>query len=131
MTRPVWLFLAALVLAVPITVGIYRAARGLGFLDPPWNAEHKERRTIVASLYALLLTLPLLFFGALLGWPRLWKYVGIVNGLAAVTFTLAGALAARRLWRLRHPPDEPAAAMTAAEPPEAPTATAGADDVPS
>ncbi|HEY7370094.1 MAG TPA: hypothetical protein VIA29_09420 [Thermoanaerobaculia bacterium] len=117
MTRPVWLFLAALVLAVPITVGIYRAARGLGFLDPPWNAEHKERRTIVASLYALLLTLPLLFFGALLGWPRLWKYMGIVNGLAAVTFTLAGALAARRLWRIRHPLPEMAIPPASSEMP--------------
>jgi cytochrome b561 len=107
MTPRVWLFLAALVLAVPITWSIHRIAQKLGFLDPPWNAEHRERRTIVASLYALLLTLPLLFFGALLGWPRIWLYVGIVNALAALAFTLIGVLAARRLWRLRNPRPEP------------------------
>jgi hypothetical protein len=109
MTRPVWLFAIGVVLAVPITFGIHRLAKGLGFLDPPWNPEHRERRAIVASLYALLLTLPLLFFGALLGWPRIWALVGIANGIAALVALGTGALAVRRLWRLRHPRVEIAA----------------------
>jgi hypothetical protein len=122
MTRPVWMFAAAMVLAVPISIGIQRVAKGLGFFDPPWNPEHRERRTIVASLYALLLTLPLLFLGALLGWPRMWKYLGIINALAAVVFLIAGALAARRLWRMRHTRGEGAAVPEPAPP------AAGQDD---
>src|SRR5262249_13938604 len=51
------LFVLALLAAPALAWGVYRLAKELGFLDPPWNPEHEERRTIIASLYALLLFL--------------------------------------------------------------------------
>jgi hypothetical protein len=93
----------ALVAAPFLAYGIYRLARGLGFLDPPWNREHEERRTIVAALFAFVLFLSIFLFGYANAWPRVWAVFGVINAFALVGFGGAGALAARRLWKLRHP----------------------------
>ena len=93
--------------------GIYRLATGLGFLDPPWNAEHEHRRTIVVALFAFELFLAIFLFGHANAWPRVWAVFGVVNALVLVFFAAIGVIAGRRLWRLRHPrpeADEPAAA---------------------
>ena len=106
-----WFLLA--VLAAPlVSYFIYRLAKGLGFLDPPWNAEHEQRRTIVAALYAFLLFLPIFLFGYANAWPRVWKFFGIVNGVTLLIFLGLGATAAWRLWKLRHPKNEPAAPVS-------------------
>jgi hypothetical protein len=97
-----WLVLA-FVVAPFVVYGVFRLARGLGFLDPPWNAEHEQRRTIVAAVYALLLFLCIFLFGYANAWPRVWAIFGIVNAVALVFFLGLGVLAARRLWTLRHP----------------------------
>jgi uncharacterized membrane protein YeiH len=122
MTRAWALFVLALVTAPALAWGVYRLARELGFLDPPWNAEHEERRTIIAALYALLLFFCVFLFGYANAWPRVWAVFGIVNALALVFFAALGVRAAVRLWRLRHPvrpalpeagaPDDPADAST-------------------
>ena len=49
MTRPWKFFVLALLLAPVLAWGVYRLAKELGFLDPPWNPEHEERRTIIAA----------------------------------------------------------------------------------
>jgi hypothetical protein len=109
------LFVLALVAAPALAWGVARLAKDLGFLDPPWNAEHEERRTIIASLYALLLFLCVFLYGFAASWPRVWIVFGVANALALVFFATIGLRAVRRLWRLRHPaPEAPPAA--AAEP---------------
>jgi Mn2+/Fe2+ NRAMP family transporter len=111
MTRPM-ILLAVAILASPLAAwGIHRLAKGLGFLDPPWNAEHEQRRTITMALFALVLFLSVFLFGHANAWPRVWAIFGIVNGLALIFFATIGAIAARRLWRLRHA--TPAAETTA------------------
>lgn len=125
MTRPMR-YLALAVAAAPIlTWGIYRLAKGLGFLDPPWNREHEERRTIVAALFAFVLFLSIFLFGHANAWPRVWAVFGLINALALAGFGGAGVLAARRLWKLRHPkaeaaPEPPPAALDAENPAEKP-----------
>ena len=107
MSRAMRWFVLALVVAPFLSYGIYRLARGLGFLDPPWNREHEERRTIVAALYAFLLFLSIFLFGYANSWPRVWALFGVINAIALVVFAGLGATAARRLWKLRHPKPGP------------------------
>jgi hypothetical protein len=96
------------VLATPFAAwGIYRLARGLGFLDPPWNPEHEQRRTILVALFAFELFLAIFLFGNANGWPRVWAVFGVINGLALAFFVTLGAIAALRLWKLRHPGPAP------------------------
>lgn len=103
MTRP-WRFLVLALLAAPaLTFAVYRLAKGLGFLDPPWNKEHEYRRTIIAAVYAILLFLPIFLFGYTNAWPRVWWIFGVINALALVAFAAMGCAAVVRLWRLRHP----------------------------
>ena len=109
MSRPMKWFLLAVLAAPLVSYLIYRLAKGLGFLDPPWNAEHEQRRTIVAALYAFLLFLSIFLFGYANAWPRVWALFGVVNAITLLVFVGLGATAARRLWRLRHPKTEPAA----------------------
>jgi hypothetical protein len=108
MTRAWKLFLVALVLAPALAWGVHRLARELGFMDPPWNPEHEERRTIIASLYAFLLFLCVFLFGYANAWPRVWAIFGIINAIALVFFAALGLRSVRRLWRLRHPAAPPA-----------------------
>ncbi len=119
MTRPMRYFLLALVAAPLAAYYVFRLARGLGFLDPPWNPEHEQRRTIIAAIYAFLLFLCVFLFGYANAWPRVWALFGIVNALALVVFAALGIAAARRLWKLRHPPAQarvaPPAALEARE----------------
>ncbi len=103
MSRAWRFFVLALVAAPMLAWVVYRLAKGLGFLDPPWNPEHEQRRTIIAALYAFLLFLCVFLFGYANAWPRVWAVFGIVNALALVFFAALGLVAARRLWRLRHP----------------------------
>ena len=116
-----WPLLAlALLVAPALAWGVYRLARELGFLDPPWNPEHEERRTIIASLYAFLLFVCVFLYGFASSWPRVWIVFGVANALALVFFAAIGLRAVRRLWRLRHPTPEaapPAAGASAAEEP--------------
>jgi len=122
MTRAWALFVLALVTAPALAWGVYRLARELGFLDPPWNAEHEERRTIIAAMYALILFLCVFLFGYANAWPRVWAVFGVVNARALLFFAALGVRSAVRLWRLRHPvrpglpeagaPDDPADAST-------------------
>ena len=117
MTRAMRSLVLALVVAPLLVYGVYRLARGLGFLDPPWNPEHGERRTIVAAIYALLLFLCIFLFGYANAWPRVWAIFGIVNAAALVFFLALGVVAARRLWKMRHSAsDVPAAALPAKTP---------------
>ncbi len=113
MTRAMRSLVLAFVVAPFLVFGVYRLARGLGFLDPPWNAEHEQRRTIVAAIYALLLFLCIFLWGHANAWPRVWAIFGIVNALALVFFLGLGALAARRLWKIRHPAPDAAPAAGA------------------
>lgn len=103
MTRPfVWLAIA--IAASPaIAWLVYRLARGLGFLEPPLDRQHELRRTIVLAIYALLLFLPVLFYGFEKGWPRAWVLFGFVDGAALLFFAGSGLWAGRELWRIRHP----------------------------
>ncbi len=103
MSRPVLWMLLALVAAPPIAYLVYRLAAGLGFLEPPIDKQHEQRRTIIVALYTFLLFLPVLIYGFEKGWPRAWIIFGIVNGLALLFFAASGIWAARRLWKLRHP----------------------------
>jgi len=109
MTRAWAMLLLAIVASPALAWVVYRLARELGFLDPPWNAEHEERRTIVAALYALMLSLCVFLFGYANAWPRVWAAFGIVNAIALVFFAALGVRATVRLWRLRHPAPEAAA----------------------
>ncbi|MEX0879952.1 MAG: hypothetical protein WEB59_12575 [Thermoanaerobaculia bacterium] len=103
MTRPIRWFLLAVLAAPFVSYFVYRLAKGLGFLDPPWNPEHEHRRTIVAALYAFLLFLSIFLFGYANAWPRVWALFGVVNAITLLIFVGLGATAARRLWKLRHP----------------------------
>jgi hypothetical protein len=113
MTRAMRSLVLAFVVAPFLVYGVYRLARGLGFLDPPWNPEHEQRRTIVAAIYALLLFLCIFLWGYANAWPRVWAIFGIVNAVALVFFLGLGVLAARRLWKIRHPGPGTAAAPEA------------------
>ena len=93
MTRPWKFFVLALVLAPVLAWGVYRLAKELGFLDPPWNPEHEERRTIIAALYALMLSLCVFLFGYANAWPRVWAAFGVVNALSLVFFAAVGVRA--------------------------------------
>jgi len=109
MSRSVLTMLAALCVAPAVAFLVYRLARGLGFLEPPVDEQHALRREIVVAVYALLIFLPVLFYGFEKAWPRAWIIFGIFNGLAMLFFAVFGGRAALRLWRLRHPgPAEPA-----------------------
>lgn len=125
MTRPMRWLILAVVLAPAAAWGIYRLAKELGFLDPPWNAEHEQRRTIVVALFAFLLLLPIFLFGWAAAWPRVWAMFGVVNGAALLVFAVLGLTAVRRLWRLRHPAADPAPVPAA--PAGGPDEGAGAD----
>lgn len=103
MSRPAVTMALALCAAPAVAFLVYRLARGLGFLDPPADKQHEYRRTIVVALYALLLFLPVLFFGFARGWPRAWILFGIVSGLVLAVCAAVGILSAVALWRLRHP----------------------------
>jgi hypothetical protein len=117
MTRPWKFFVLALVLAPLLAWAVYRLAKELGFLDPPWNPEHEERRTIIAALYALMLSLCVFLFGFANAWPRVWAAFGVVNALSLVFFTAIGVRAILRLWKLRHPSPGPLPETTASEEP--------------
>jgi amino acid transporter len=106
MTRPILLLLGAVVAAPLFAWFVYRLARALGFLDPPFNQEHAERRTIVVAMWAFLLFFSVFLFGYASAWPRIWAAFGVVNGIALVVFAWLGVGAARRLWKLRHPAPE-------------------------
>lgn len=95
------LFLLTLI-AAPVTYLIYRLARGLGYLEPAASKQHEYRRTITAAVYALLLFLPVFFYGWEKGWPRIWIVFGVANALALLFFGAVGVTAAVKLWRLRH-----------------------------
>ena len=95
MTRAMRSLVLAFVVAPFVVYGVYRLARGIGFLDPPWNPEHEQRRTIVATIYALLLFLCIFLWGYANAWPRVWAIFGIVNAVALVFFLGLGILAAR------------------------------------
>jgi hypothetical protein len=108
MSRPMAWLLASLLIAPAIAYFVYRLAKGLGFLDPPLDREHELRRTIVVSLYAFLLMLPVGIYGFDKGWPRVWVLFGILVTLALLFFVAGGVWSARELWKLRHPqPSEP------------------------
>jgi len=103
MARP-FLWLTVAVAAAPGFAWIvYRLAKGLGFLEPPADRQHELRRTIVVAIYALLLFLPVLFYGIEKRWPRAWIIFGVVDGVALLFFAASGAWAARALWKIRHP----------------------------
>jgi hypothetical protein len=103
MARP-FLWLAVAFVAAPGFAWIvYRLARGLGFLEPPADRQHELRRTIIVAIYALLLFLPVLFYGIEKRWPRAWIIFGIVDGAALLFFAASGAWAGRALWKIRHP----------------------------
>jgi hypothetical protein len=119
MSRAMRYFVLALAASPFLTYFVYRLAKGLGFLDPPWNKEHEYRRTIVAAMYAFILFLSVFLFGHANAWPRVWAIFGVVNGVALVLFAAMGVSAAWKLWRLRHPtaaPAEPAAQSEASGP---------------
>ncbi|MEO8432582.1 MAG: hypothetical protein ABI592_13805 [Acidobacteriota bacterium] len=99
-----FLWMALVLAATPgFTWLVYRLARGLGFLDPPRDREQELRRTIVVALYALLLFLPVIFYGFEKRWPPAWVIFGSLVGLVLVVFAAAGVWSASRLWRIRHP----------------------------
>jgi hypothetical protein len=103
MARP-FLWLTVAVVAAPAFAWIvYRLAGGLGFLQPAADRQHELRRTIVVAIYALLLFLPVLFYGFEKRWPRAWIIFGVVDGIALLFFAGSAAFAARELWKIRHP----------------------------
>jgi len=125
MTRPMRYLVLAVAAAPFLAWAVYRLAKGLGFLDPPWNREHEERRTIVAALFAFVLFASIFLFGYANSWPRVWAIFGLINAVALAGFGGAGVLAARRLWKLRHPkaepaPEPPSPALDAENPAEKP-----------
>ena len=103
MSRPMTLLVLTLVATPFAAYGVFRIAKGLGFLDPPWNAEHEQRRTIVVALFAFVLFFAIFLFGHANGWPRVWAVFGVVNAAALLFFAATGYAAARKLWKLRHP----------------------------
>lgn len=108
MTRSLLWLLVVIAASPAIAYLIYRLAKELGFLEPPRDRQHEYRRSIALSLYCFLLFLCALLFGFEKGWPRVWIFFGIINGLALMVFGFAGVWSAMRLWKLRHPePPEP------------------------
>ena len=103
MARPFLWLVVAIVAAPGFAWIVYRLAKGLGFLEPPSDRQHELRRTIIVAIYALLLFLPVLFYGIEKRWPRAWIIFGIVDGAALLFFAASGAWAARALWKIRHP----------------------------
>ena len=103
MNRSVLTMLLALCVAPALAYVVYRLARGLGFLEPPSDKQHEHRRTIIVALYALVLFLPVLFYGFEKGWPRAWILFGIATGLVLAVSAVAGVWSAIALWRMRHP----------------------------
>jgi hypothetical protein len=122
MTRPMILLAVALAATPFAALGVYRLAKGLGFLDPPWNPEHEQRRTIIVALFAFVLFLSIFLFGHANAWPRVWAVFGIVNALALLFFGATGAIAARKLWKMRHPDPAAGAGAGAESPAEKPLA---------
>ena len=117
MTRPMRYLVAAVAAAPFVAWGVYRLAKELGFLDPPWNREHEQRRTILAALFALLLFGAVFLFGHANAWPRAWAIFGLIDGLALLFFAGAGLVAGWRLWKIRHPKPPVAVADPSDEPP--------------
>ena len=101
MSRPALLLLVTVVASPAAAYVVYRAARELGFLDPPVSREHALRREILAAIYAVLIFLPVFLFGWERRFPRVWIVFGVATGAALVFFAVAGAMAARTLWKLR------------------------------
>lgn len=101
MSRATFLLLAAILASPAAAYLVYRAAKGLGFLDPPADRQHELRRAVLAALYAFLIFLPVFLFGWERRWPRVWIVFGVACGLALVFFAASGLVAARTLWRLR------------------------------
>ncbi len=102
MSRASLLLLAAILASPAAAYLVYRAAKGLGFLDPPADRQHELRRSILAALYAFLIFLPVFLFGWERRWPRAWIVFGVASGLALVFFAASGLISARALWKLRH-----------------------------
>jgi len=111
-SRPAFLLLAAVIVSPAAAYLVYRAAKELGFLDPPASREHALRREILAAIYALLIFLPVFLFGWERRFPRVWVVFGVATGAALVFFAVGGAMAARALWKIRREaaslPDAPA-----------------------
>ncbi len=103
MSRRVLALTLALASVPAAAYAFYRLARGLGFLDPPQDKQHEYRRSILVALYALLLFLPVIFYGFGTGWPRAWALFGIASGLALAVTGALGIRSAVALWRMRHP----------------------------
>jgi hypothetical protein len=111
MTRPAMLLLAAIVASPVAALLVHRLAKELGFLDPPVSKEQELKRGVLVAVYALLVFLPVFLFGWERRWPRAWVAFGVMSGAALVFFAAGGAVAASRLWKLRHPaPRDEAAA---------------------
>ncbi|HMF08183.1 MAG TPA: hypothetical protein VKJ00_03535 [Thermoanaerobaculia bacterium] len=103
-----FVFLVLAVLASPVVAYfVYRLAKELGFLDPPIDRQHDLKRTIVVSLYAFLLFLPVGIYGTEKQWPRVWVFFGLMVGVAMAIFAYGGIRATRELWKLRHPEPVP------------------------
>jgi cell division protein FtsW (lipid II flippase) len=101
MSGPRLVLLAAIVASPVLAYLIYRAAKTLGFLDPPVDRQHELRRQILAALYAFLIFLPVFLFGWERRWQRLWIAFGVVSGVALLFFAASGLVSARSLWRVR------------------------------
>ena len=117
MTRAMRLLVLALLVTPAVAYAVYRLAKGLGFLDPPWNKEHEHRRAIVAAPFAFLLLLPIMLFGYSNDWPRVWWIFGVISAFALLAFAAMGLAAAIRLWRLRRSRGAAAVAGLGAPPP--------------
>jgi len=55
------------------------------------------------AVYALLLFLPVLFYGFGKRWPGAWGLFGIATGLALAVTSAVAIRSAFVLWRIRHP----------------------------
>jgi len=103
MTRPAMLLLAAIVASPVAALLVHRLAKELGFLDAPASKEQEYKRGVLVAIYALLVFLPVFLFGWERRWPPAWVAFGAVSGAALLYFAASGAVAAGRLWKLRHP----------------------------
>lgn len=127
MSRPWLLFLLALLVTPPLAFLVFRLAKGLGYLDPPASKEQEYRRTVSAALYAFLLFLPIFIYGYEKGWPRVWVFFAILNGIALFIFAGIGIQTGRLLWKLRHPKKPDADPEAEDVRPESPTERLGPD----
>lgn len=127
MSRPWLLFLLALLVTPPLAYLVFRLAKGLGFLDPPASKEQEYRRTVSAALYAFLLFLPIFIYGYEKGWPRVWVFFAILNGIALFFFAGIGIQTGRLLWKLRHPKKPDADPNAEGASPESPSERLGPD----